>query len=113
MVQSLWTYQINSSRLWSMMFHALVLDKKDNVATAVRRLEKGDSISVGIEDSTAEIVLLQAIPFGHKFALRDIQQGGRIIKYGETMGQATTKIRKGEHVHTHNVEGLKGRGDNL
>jgi altronate dehydratase small subunit len=27
------------------------------------------------------------------------------------MGQATAEIRKGEHVHIHNVEGLKGRGD--
>ena len=96
-----------------MMFQALVLDKKDNVATAVRRLEKGDSIHVGIEDSTAEILLLQAIPFGHKLALSDIRRGGRVIKYGETMGQATADIHKGEHVHIHNVEGLKGRGDKL
>ena len=96
-----------------MMFHALVLDKKDNVATAVRRLEKGDSISVGIEDSTAKIILLQEVPFGHKFALRDIRQGDPVIKYGETMGQATVNIHTGEHVHIHNVEGLKGRGDKL
>ena len=96
-----------------MMFHALVLDKKDNVATAVRRLEKGNSVSVKIEDKIAEIVLMQTIPFGHKFALRDIRKGERIIKYGETIGQATAEIRKGEHVHVHNVEGLKGRGDIL
>jgi len=94
-----------------MMSCALVLDKKDNVATAIRRLEEGDTIDVEIEGTVAEIALLQAIPFGHKFALRDIQQGGRIIKYGDTMGQATVNIRKGEHVHIQNVEGLKGRGD--
>jgi altronate dehydratase small subunit len=94
-----------------MMFHALVLDKKDNVATAIRQLEKGDTASVEIDDSGAGIVVLQDIPFGHKFALRDIQQGERIIKYGETIGLATVKIQKGEHVHIHNVEGLKGRGD--
>lgn len=96
-----------------MIFHALVLDKKDNVATAIRRLEKGKSVSVGIEDSIAEIVVLQEIHFGHKFAMRDIQHGELVIKYGEAIGQATTKIRKGEHVHIHNVEGLKGRGDKL
>jgi altronate dehydratase small subunit len=96
-----------------MIFHALVLDKKDNVATAIRRLEKGKSVNVGIEDSIAEIALLQAIHFGHKFAMRDIQHGELVIKYGEAIGQATTKIRKGEHVHIHNVEGLKGRGDKL
>jgi altronate dehydratase small subunit len=96
-----------------MIFHALVLDKKDNVATAIRQLENGNSVSVKIEDSIAEIVVLQSIPFGHKFALRDIQKGERIIKYGEIIGQATIEIRKGEHVHIHNVEGLKGRGDIL
>ncbi len=96
-----------------MIFHALVLDKKDNVATAIRQLEKGKSVSVGIEDSIAEIALSQTIPFGHKFAMRDIQQDELVIKYGEAIGQATTKIRKGEHVHIHNVEGLKGRGDKL
>jgi altronate dehydratase small subunit len=57
--------------------------------------------------------VLQEIHFGHKFALRDIQQDELVIKYGEAIGQATTKIRKGEHVHIHNVEGLKGRGDKL
>ena len=93
------------------MSYALVLDKKDNVATAIRRLEEGDTVNVEIDGTVAEITLLQAVPFGHKFALRDIRQGGRITKYGETMGQATVKICKGEHVHIHNVEGLKGRGD--
>jgi len=90
---------------------ALVLHKNDNVATAVRPLESGDSIDVEVADCAVKIVLLQSIPFGHKFALRDIGPGERIIKYGETIGQATASIKKGEHVHLHNVEGLRGRGD--
>lgn len=94
-----------------MLLSVLVVDKKDNVATALRQLESGDSIGVQIEDSVVNVVLLQSIPFGHKLALKDIERGERIIKYGETIGQATVKINKGEHVHVHNVEGLKGRGD--
>lgn len=94
-----------------MVLEALILHPKDNVATAVRHLESGQSISLGNEPNNIEIVLAQAIPFGHKFALRDIQPGEKIIKYGEVIGQATTKINKGEHVHVHNVEGLRGRGD--
>ena len=93
------------------MLSALVVDKKDNVATALRPLEKGDSIGVEVEDSMVDMVLKQSIPFGHKLALKDIERGERIIKYGETIGQATEKINKGEHVHIHNVEGLRGRGD--
>ncbi|MBQ8525756.1 MAG: altronate dehydratase [Clostridia bacterium] len=41
---------------------------------------------------------------GHKYALRDIACGENIIKYGSAIGHATSDIRQGEHVHTHNVK---------
>ena len=44
------------------------------------------------------------IPTGHKFALSDINKGEYIIKYGEIIGRATADIKKGEWVHSHNVE---------
>ena len=44
------------------------------------------------------------IPAGHKFALKDINKGEYIIKYGEIIGRATTDIKKGDWVHTHNVK---------
>lgn len=44
------------------------------------------------------------IPAGHKFALKDINKGEYIIKYGEIIGRATEDIKKGEWVHTHNVK---------
>ncbi len=90
---------------------AILVDEKDNVATALRQLGKGDSIPVGVEGRNVSIVLSQDIPFGHKFAVRDIQQGDTVIKYGEAIGLATKPIRQGEHVHVHNVESQKGRGD--
>lgn len=43
------------------------------------------------------------IPAGHKIALCDIAQGDKIIKYGFSIGRAKTAIKKGEHVHSHNV----------
>jgi len=90
---------------------AIVVDKKDNVATALRQLEQGDSIRVELGANVIDVTLSQTIPFGHKFALNDIEPGEPIIKYGEVIGLATRKIMKGEHTHIHNVEGLKGRGD--
>ena len=90
---------------------AIVIDKKDNVATALCQLEPGNSIRVEIEGYVVDVTLSQTIPFGHKFALKDIKPGEPIIKYGEVIGLATRKIMKGEHTHIHNVEGLKGRGD--
>ena len=41
---------------------------------------------------------------GHKYALRDIKCGEDIIKYGNPIGHAICDIKKGEHVHTHNVK---------
>ena len=94
-----------------MSISALVLHKKDNVATAVRPLGSGDNIGVETGDGVVNIVLPQPVPFGHKFALKDIGRGDKIIKYGETIGQAAADIKRGEHVHIHNVDGLRGRGD--
>ena len=90
---------------------AIVVDEKDNVATALRQLEQGNSIRVELEDYAVDVTLPQTIPFGHKFALKDIEPGEPIIKYGEVIGLAIKKIIKGEHTHVHNVEGLRGRGD--
>jgi altronate dehydratase small subunit len=86
---------------------ALLLHPDDNVATAVADLTAGENLVVAATD----ITLLEPVPFGHKLALKDIRSGEDIIKYGETIGRATAAIKKGAHVHVHNVEGLRGRGD--
>jgi altronate hydrolase len=41
---------------------------------------------------------------GHKYALFDIKKGDDVIKYGNPIGHATADIKKGEHVHTHNLK---------
>ncbi len=41
---------------------------------------------------------------GHKYALCDIKEGENIIKYGNPIGHATADIKKGEHIHTHNMK---------
>ena len=40
---------------------------------------------------------------GHKYAIRDIVCGENIVKYGNPIGHATSDIKCGEHVHTHNM----------
>ena len=93
-----------------MAVNALVLNEKDNVATAVRPLESGAAVHIG-RGETATVTLVQSIPFGHKLAVRDIRRGEPVIKYGEIVGRALADIGRGEHVHVHNVEGTRGRGD--
>jgi altronate dehydratase len=79
----------------------------DNVAVALRALAAGEVVAAG----SARVTALVSIPVGHKLALREIPQGEAILKYGQVMGRATAPILAGEHVHVHNVEGLRGRGD--
>ena len=90
---------------------ALVMNNNDNVATAVCSLKRAGTVDIQIGENTDNIVLQSDIPFGHKLAITNIERGGNIVKYGEIIGRALVGIRKGEHVHVHNVEGLRGRGD--
>jgi len=90
---------------------AVVINPKDNVATAVQDLKKGQEVIVDLHGKTDNVSLLSNVPFGHKFALEDIELGKEVIKYGEIIGRTTQTIKRGEHVHVHNFESLRGRGD--
>ncbi len=41
---------------------------------------------------------------GHKYAVRDLQKGEQIIKYGFPIGVACEDIKQGEHIHSHNLK---------
>ncbi len=78
----------------------LRLRSRDNVAIARVNLEAGDLISW----EGTEIRLLNSVPMGHKVAVADIPQGFPVYKYGEDIGTARQPIRRGEWVHTHNLQ---------
>jgi len=82
---------------------AIVINEKDNVATALKPFHTGTKVSVEVQGRIQKITLLSDIPMGHKFALKDMEEGEAILKYGEPIGQGTAKISRGEHVHVHNV----------
>jgi len=88
---------------------AVVINEKDNVATAVTPMKTGSSVSLEVQGRAEKIKLLSDIPMGHKFALRGIDEGADVIKYGEPIGRTTAPIAKGEHVHVHNVVSHRGR----
>jgi len=94
-----------------MLKKVIVIDPLDNVATAITKLEAGSVITVRIGQSEKKVEVIQLIPFGHKVALRRIEKDGNVIKYGEAIGKAMQVIEEGEHVHIHNVESLRARGD--
>jgi len=71
----------------------------DNVAIAIEPLTAGQVITL----NGRQINCIQDIPQGHKFACTAIQQDDNIIKYGHSIGHATTTIKIGEWVHSHNL----------
>ena len=93
-----------------------LLHPRDNVATALVELAPGtivDRPDAGGANSGvgSRIEVRAAIPFGHKVALAPIRAGEPVVKYGEVIGLASADIAPGEHVHVHNVESQRGRGD--
>ncbi len=83
--------------------------KGDNVATLIQNLPAGSELAG--KDVPSGIKLRSQIRFGHKAALTEIKPGEGVIKYGEIIGCATEQILPGEHVHVHNIESGRGRGD--
>ena len=88
------------------MKKAIQLDDKDNVATVTDDVSKGEQVEV--LSPMGEVILdakpVEDIIFGHKLALRKLNKGEAIIKYGEVIGVASKPIAVGGWVHTHNVE---------
>lgn len=72
----------------------------DNVAVALKPLKKGTAIEL----DNQVIILSEDIMQGHKFALKDLQTGDSIMKYGNPIGHATADIGKGSWIHTHNLK---------
>jgi len=93
------------------MVKAVILNDVDNVGTLTEKAEKGEKYLPPETSPGSAIKITTDIPFGHKLAIKSIKKGDLIIKYGRAIGMATENIPAGAHVHEHNCEGLKGRGD--
>ncbi|MFM1652632.1 UxaA family hydrolase [Brevibacillus sp. B_LB10_24] len=96
-----------------MTYRAILMQPSDNVATALESIPEGSVVTVACQDVQHSVTLLEAIEFGHKFAVRPIRGGEDIVKYGEVIGVAVRDIPPGQHVHVHNLEGKRGRGDKI
>ena len=75
------------------------LHLRDSVVVALKNFAAGDQITVGNQT----IKLRDAVPAGHKIAIREIEIDTPVVKFGWPIGTATTKIDPGQHVHTHNI----------
>ena len=88
----------------------IIHDEKDNVAVVViDKTSKNQECNGWImeNDKTIKIKSINEIPLGHKIALRDFKEGDTILKYGHDIGKVVSPIKKGDHVHVHNVKTKK------
>jgi hypothetical protein len=84
----------------------LLLNPRDNVASALHELSAGEEVTVCGDTGTEPLTITLAddIPLGHKLALRNIVKGEKVIKFGMVIGTATATITIGSHVSEHNLE---------
>ncbi len=78
----------------------VVLADQDNVGVALRDIEAHETARAA---GGKALPASEAIPLGHKIALRPIPRGEAIIRFGVPVGLATASIAAGQLVHVHNV----------
>ena len=88
----------------------IIHDEKDNVGVVViEKIIPNQQYNCWImeNDKSAKIQSINEIPLGHKIAMSDLNEGDTIVKYGHDIGKVVKSIKKGEHVHVHNVKTKK------
>lgn len=66
------------------------INPSDNVAVAIENLSKGEQLNV----EGTEVTLIEDVPAGHKFTLKDVAEGEDVIKYGFPIGHAKKVLKK-------------------
>lgn len=79
---------------------AILLASEDNVGVVTGDVRPGSDVHVNGQ----ALAVRTPIPFGHKIAVRPIEAGAVIVKFGVPIGRARVAIAAGEHVHVHNIE---------
>ena len=90
-----------------MTTHFVVHEPGDSVGVVVvEGVKKGDVLTGWVMDgdTTVECATLNDIPIGHKIALQDLEPNDTVINYGTDIGKVVKPIKRGEHLHVHNVK---------
>ena len=88
----------------------IIHDEKDNVGVVViETTKKGQECNAWVmeNDKSIKVSSINEVPLGHKIALKDLKEGDTILKYGHDIGKVVKPIKKGDHVHVHNVKTKK------
>jgi (2R)-sulfolactate sulfo-lyase subunit alpha len=89
------------------MIHFVVHDENDSVGVVVVEGVKGGQKLTGWimdQDRDLQVEAKGDIPIGHKLAIRPLDKGATVIKYGVDIGRVVAPIQVGEHAHVHNIK---------
>jgi altronate hydrolase len=76
------------------------LQTDDDVAITTADVAAGTPVDVG----GALVTVRQDVSRGHKLAVRDLEAGAPVRRYGQVIGFTKGPVAAGEHVHLHNLE---------
>lgn len=80
------------------------IHQNDNVAVALRPIAEGEVLDI----AGTLVTTKEEIPQGHKFAVKEIQKGSEVIKYGFRIGYAQADVEAGQWIHVHNLKTALG-----
>lgn len=92
-----------------MKYGILIHEADDDVGVAVMDLKAGVEIGAATLEgqSVGSVKIVQDIPLGHKVAMRDLAVEKQVIEYGRVIGRVTEPIKRGTHVHVHNIRTMR------
>ncbi|MCB7317244.1 UxaA family hydrolase [Lacrimispora sp. 210928-DFI.3.58] len=86
-----------------MEINGLLMDETDNVVTCVREVAAGEQVVYRKGEVLCSLTANEDIPYCHKIALKDLDKGATVIKYGETIGKTNYPIGRGDWVSHNNI----------
>ena len=87
-----------------MKINALLMNAADNVVTTVEEIAKGEDVCYIDGSACVTLKAKEDIPYCHKVALKDLPEGGEVIKYGESLGRLVCTVAKGCWVNDQNLK---------
>ena len=85
----------------------LVHETADGVGVVVvEGIKAGQDLTGWVmkEDKIINVKVNNDIPIGHKLALQDYAVGDTVMKYNTDIGKIVALVKKGDHVHVHNLK---------
>lgn len=91
---------------------AMIIDKKDHVATCISAIKRGETVELMRNGKKSrKIKAKQNIPYAHKICVKAMKKGDHCLKYGLAIGSASKNVQVGDYIHVHNIDSNRGRGD--